>query len=158
MGVQGFTEYGGDEVKDEFPVGFEFMTLDDVQLTLDVGAPVHPTEDCFIWVALSVVDENAAVEEFSPVFFFGGVGDGCAEGFPDEWPRDGDVGEAVFGGIGGGPRFFAVRSCVLDVWFGVVLRDDGDGCRRVTNMYTEEDRKGPRKGPRLKVMRSNLQI
>ena len=41
------------------------------------------------------MDEDAAVEQFSPVFFFGGVGDGCAKGFPDEWPRDGDVGEAV---------------------------------------------------------------
>ena len=92
-----------------------------------MGASVHPAEDCFIRVALSVMDENAAVEEFSPVFFFRGVGDGCAEGFPDEWPWDGDVGKAVFGGVGGGPSFFAVRSCVLDVWLGVVLRDDGDG-------------------------------
>ena len=41
------------------------------------------------------MDEDAAVEEFTPVFFFGGVGDGCAEGFPDEWPWDGDVGKAV---------------------------------------------------------------
>ena len=92
-----------------------------------MGAPVHPAQDRFVWVALAVMDENAAVEEFSPVFFFRGVGDGCAEGFPDEWPRDGDVGKAVFGGVGGGPSFFAVRSCVLDVWLGVVLRDDGDG-------------------------------
>ncbi len=92
-----------------------------------MGASVHSAEDCFSWVALAVVDENAAMEEFSPVFFFGGVGDGCAEGFPDEWPWDGDVGKAVFGGVGGGPSFFAVRSCVLGVWFGVVLRDDGDG-------------------------------
>ena len=63
-----------------------------------MGAPVHPAEDRFIWVALAVMDEDTAVEQFTPVFFFGGVGDGCAEGFPDEWPRDGDVGEAVFVG------------------------------------------------------------
>ncbi len=92
-----------------------------------MGAPVHPAEDRFIWVALAVMDEDAAVEEFSPVFFFGGVGDGCAEGFPDEWPWDGDVGKAVFGGVGGGPCLFAVRSRVLDVRFGVVLCDVGDG-------------------------------
>ncbi len=42
--------------------------------------------------------------------------------WPDEWPWDGDVGKAVFevfGGVGGVPCFFAVRSCVSDVWFGV---------------------------------------
>ena len=59
-----------------------------------MGAPVHPAQDRFVWVALAVMDEDAAVEEFSPVFFFRGVGDGCAEGFPDEWPWDGDVGKA----------------------------------------------------------------
>ena len=37
-------------------------------MALDVGAPVHPAEDRFIWVALAVMDENAAVEEFTPVF------------------------------------------------------------------------------------------
>jgi glycine cleavage system regulatory protein len=37
------------------------------------AASVHPAQDSFIWVALAVVDENAAVEEFTPVFFFGGV-------------------------------------------------------------------------------------
>ena len=63
----------------EVPVGSEFFTLNYVELALDVVTSVHPAEDCFGRVALSVVDEDASVEEFAPVFLFGGVGDGCAE-------------------------------------------------------------------------------
>ena len=55
------------------------MTLYYVELALDVVASVHPAEDSFGRVALSVVDEDASVEEFTPVFLFGGVGYGCAE-------------------------------------------------------------------------------
>ena len=50
-----------------------------MELALDVVTSVHPAEDCFGRVALSVVDEDASVEEFAPVFLFGGVGDGGAE-------------------------------------------------------------------------------
>ena len=37
---------------------------------------------------------------FSSVFGEASESDGSAEGFPDEWPRDGDVREAVFGVVG----------------------------------------------------------
>ena len=50
------------------------MTLYYVELTFDVVTSVHPAEDRFGRVALSVVDEDASVEEFAPVFLFGGVG------------------------------------------------------------------------------------
>ena len=64
----------------EVPVGSEFFTLYAiVKLALYVVTSVHPAEDRFGRVALSVVDEDASVEEFAPVFLFGGVGDGCAE-------------------------------------------------------------------------------
>ena len=50
-----------------------------MELALDVVASVHPAEYRFVRVALSVVYEDASVEEFAPVFLFGGVRDGCAE-------------------------------------------------------------------------------
>ena len=68
-----------DEIENEVPVRFEFFTLYYVELALDVVTSVHPAEDGFGQVALSVVDEDASVEEFAPVFLFSGVGDGCAE-------------------------------------------------------------------------------
>ena len=58
----------------EVPVGSEFFTLYYVKLALYVVTSVHPAEDCFGRVALTVVDEDASVEEFAPVFLFGGVG------------------------------------------------------------------------------------
>ena len=74
-----FPEDGGGEGEYEIPVRLKFMTLYYVELALYVVTSVHPAEDRFVRVALSVVDEDASVEEFAPVFLFGGVGDGCAE-------------------------------------------------------------------------------
>ena len=60
-----FPEDGGDEGEYEIPVRLKFMTLYYVELTFDVVTSVHPAEDCFGRVALTVVDEDASVEEFA---------------------------------------------------------------------------------------------
>ena len=41
-----------------------------MELALDVVTSVHPAENRFGGVALSVVDEDASVEEFTPVFLY----------------------------------------------------------------------------------------